>query len=313
MRLELLAAAGKAGGVLTRSEALAFATVHVLEDAVRAGLLVQVLHNTYALSAGVHDREVWQLAVCKYRPDGALSHLDALSRWGLPAPLLPAPDGMQHPIYLTTGPGRLTRSPAIRQHRRRDFASQPTFVHPHHPGLVLVDRSQAIVESWPLLHEVDRRAPIIVGLRDRHVSAIMLQMALARNPKTAGAADMRQIIELVAAGNHSELELWGHANVFNHPALARAEPQFTVRCARRKFVLDRYFRDEMLDVELDGAAYHGQPGQRERDLRRDTTLARIGIQTLRFSHPRLHSEPLEVIAEIRATLQIRRRQFGIPD
>ena len=311
MRLELLAAAGDGGGVITRQEALAVVPVHVLVDAVRAGLLLRLLPNVYGLAAQCGNRETWQLATCKYRPDGALSHLDALAQWGLPCPALSPPQDGKDLVDLTTGPGALIRSRVIRHHRRSEFAGQPTFVHPHNPGLKLVDRAQAIVESWPLLAALDRRAPIIVGLRDRHVSTTMVLAALDRQPNTPGAAEMRQMVELVGAGNHSELELWGHANVFSDPALASARPQFPVRCQGRRFVLDRYFEDELLDIELDGAAYHGQPGQRERDIRRDAMLARIGIQTLRFSHPRLHGDPFEVIAEIVATLHIRRRQFGL--
>lgn len=65
----------------------------------------------------------------------------------------------------------------------------------------------------------------------------------------------------------------------------------------------------MVNVELDGAAYHGAPGQRERDLRRDTALAALGYLTVRFSHLRLHADPDGVIAELLAILAMRRAQL----
>jgi very-short-patch-repair endonuclease len=66
-----------------------------------------------------------------------------------------------------------------------------------------------------------------------------------------------------------------------------------------------------LAVELDGAAYHGEPGQRERDIRRDAAVATFGIQTVRFSHPRIFGDPDGVRAEVLAILAVRRRQLGL--
>jgi very-short-patch-repair endonuclease len=65
----------------------------------------------------------------------------------------------------------------------------------------------------------------------------------------------------------------------------------------------------MLAVEMDGAAYHGEPGQRERDIRRDAGVAARGIQTIRFSHLRLFNDPDGVRAETLDILEARRRQL----
>lgn len=75
--------------------------------------------------------------------------------------------------------------------------------------------------------------------------------------------------------------------------------------------LDRYFEEERLAVELDGAAFHGSPGQRERDIRRDAALAAIGIQVIRFSHQRLFADPEGVRRELLQILAARRRQLGL--
>jgi very-short-patch-repair endonuclease len=84
----------------------------------------------------------------------------------------------------------------------------------------------------------------------------------------------------------------------------------TLRSGRNVY-LDRLFDAEMLNVELDGAAYHGKPGQRERDLRRDAALATLGYLTVRFSHLRLHRDPAGVVEKLLAILETRRRQFGL--
>jgi very-short-patch-repair endonuclease len=44
-------------------------------------------------------------------------------------------------------------------------------------------------------------------------------------------------------------------------------------------------------IELDGAAFHGDPAAWEWDIRRDVALAALGWVVLRFSYRRLTTEP----------------------
>ncbi|MEV7987970.1 DUF559 domain-containing protein [Micromonospora sp. NPDC085948] len=57
---------------------------------------------------------------------------------------------------------------------------------------------------------------------------------------------------------------------------------------------------ERVNLELDGATSHGDPRQREIDLRRDALLATIGIVVVRFAHRRLVHEIDEVRRETMA-------------
>jgi very-short-patch-repair endonuclease len=66
----------------------------------------------------------------------------------------------------------------------------------------------------------------------------------------------------------------------------------------------------LLAVEMDGAAYHGSPEQREQDIRRDALLATEGWQTLRFSYARLTSDPAACRREILAVYSARMRFVG---
>jgi very-short-patch-repair endonuclease len=70
--------------------------------------------------------------------------------------------------------------------------------------------------------------------------------------------------------------------------------------------LEMYAERERVNIELDGAATHGDPRQREIDLRRDALLATLGILVVRFSHRRLVHEPDEVRRETLAILARRR-------
>jgi hypothetical protein len=55
-----------------------------------------------------------------------------------------------------------------------------------------------------------------------------------------------------------------------------------------------------------GATTHGDPRQREIDLRRDALLATVGILVVRFAHRRLVHEPHAVRRETRTILATRR-------
>ncbi|WP_229401740.1 DUF559 domain-containing protein [Micromonospora okii] len=70
--------------------------------------------------------------------------------------------------------------------------------------------------------------------------------------------------------------------------------------------LDAYAERERVDFELDGATAHGDPWQREVDLRRDALLATRGILVVRFAHRRLVREPERVREEALAILANRR-------
>ncbi|WP_433124280.1 DUF559 domain-containing protein [Micromonospora sp. CA-240977] len=70
--------------------------------------------------------------------------------------------------------------------------------------------------------------------------------------------------------------------------------------------LDKFADRERVNLELDGATTHGDPHQREVDLRRDALLATIGIVVVRFAHRRLVNEIAAVRRETLAILAIRR-------
>lgn len=305
MRRQLVQWVRESGGVSTRTEALRLFPSYVVDDAVNDGALARLLPCTYVLPELAQDRGVLRRAALAYRPDAALSHLDALAPWTLP--------GAEHargPVDAATSRDqRECKHPLLTVHRRCNFRNEAPDVVVR-DGLRTVRLEQAIIDSWARLPLIDQRLPTIVALRERRTTGQRLLETLARNPRVKGAADMRRVFELVAGGCHSPLELWGHENVFATPQLAGARRQHPLVVGGRTFYLDRYYDEALLAVELDGAAYHGTAGQRERDLRRDAGVATLGIQTLRFSHQRLFGEPAAVRAETLEVIGVRRRQFA---
>lgn len=294
---EILLSAVRRHGVISRAAALTLAARHVVDDAVRAGVIVPVFPGVYVLREHQRDTSIRRLAALEHRRGSALSHTDALEVWNLPS----SPGGAIHLTVPATQPKSCVAGLEVHRRRRFDVVVRG--------GLRVVPLEQAVVESWPLLPPIDRRVPAIVAIRERRTTGDRLLATLAAQPRTAGAAELRRVFALAAAGCHSPLEMWGHEHVFSDRRLPRSRCQVPVDLATGRVYLDRLYDDELVNVELDGAAYHGEPGQRERDIRRDAALAARGYVTLRFSHPRLHRDPASVIAEVGQVLATRRRQL----
>lgn len=302
MRTLLLTRMRREGGVIRRADALSQFPCHVLDDAARVGLVVLAHPGVYRL-AGDPDETTRRHAALAYCQDGALSHTDALDVWGLPTVATRL-------VHVTVGPDAPRTSRGVHLHRRIDHDPEPPTVVSR-GGFRVVRIEQAVIESWPLLPLVERRAPAIVAVRERRTTAQRLLTLLESQPATPGIRDQRRLFKLLAAGNHSELEVWGHEKVFSDRRLPPSVVQHRVQIGSRSVFLDRAFLDEMVAVELDGAAYHGSRGQRERDLRRDSGLAKLGWVTVRYSHPRLHADSPGVVEELLAILARRRKQLRV--
>jgi very-short-patch-repair endonuclease len=298
MRDRLMAEVAANAGVISRAQALAVVPHHVLDRAVAAGLLVRVHPRTYVLGRLIAEDAALDRAAVRYT-DGVLSHLSALRRHGL---IEQAPHAVRH--VTRTSERHLRGDDRVVVHRRRSVLSVVR------GGLPVVPIEQAIVESWQLVPAVDRRGIAITTVSDRLTTPARLMSIVRAQPGTPGAASMCALFSLLADGCRSELELWGHCHAFDHTELSGAVLQYRVETAAGTYVLDRAHLRERVGVELDGAAWHGSKAQRERDVRRDAALAAMGWLVVRFTHARLHADPLGCAAELLAILAARRRQLG---
>jgi very-short-patch-repair endonuclease len=127
----------------------------------------------------------------------------------------------------------------------------------------------------------------------------------------AGRVDLARLVDLLADGCQSELEIWGCLQVLRGPGMPAFVQQRPVAVAGQTFFLDAAYDEVLLGVEMDGAAWHGSRQQRERDISRDALLATIGWQTLRFSYARMTTSPEGCRREIRTVHEARRRLFGL--
>ncbi|MFI7575521.1 endonuclease domain-containing protein [Micromonospora sp. NPDC049497] len=301
---------------MTRRTACQVLPEWTLEQACSSGSLLRVLPEVFVdprlLEAPPPSTDRVPL-IGRLAPDAAhraalawadgravLSHVSALQVWGLLGRSAGAP------LHLSAPAAAGIRSqPGVLVHRYHNLLLEPPCVVERR-GLPVTRLERTLVDSWPQLASADRRAPVIRAVNDRLTTPERLAGALAVAPRLTGRAELRTLLTRLAEGCRSPLEIWGHERVFTGPGMPAFRRQARVRVGRRTMYLDLFAERERVDIELDGATTHGDPRQREIDLRRDALLATAGILTVRFAHRRLVHEPDEVRRETRAILASRR-------
>lgn len=249
------------------------------------------------------DRAVeWRIRALAavYGTGGTLSHVSALAAWRL----IPE-GGAIHVSVLASRRARRGRALAV--HRVRHLETIRV------GGLPVTPLARSLTDSWGLAHraagrprDVDLiRGAVIDGLRERQVRAAELRAEMERNPALPGRRELRALITLVEQGCQSELEIWGVLHVLRGAGMPEFVQQHKIVLPWGTVWLDAAIPDLKIAVELDGAAFHGSPTARERDLRRDAALAARGWVVLRFSYRRLRREPDACRREILAVCRSR--------
>jgi very-short-patch-repair endonuclease len=289
-------------GWATVPELLVHVSRRTLTDWVAAGRLVRLRPGVLALpGAGAGWRT--RLAAALHGREAVASHVTALALWDL----------VQHPpgpVHLTVGPRASGRGPAgVVVHRVPGAWADRRRVD----GLAVSPPERAVLEAWGTCGPGGMtaiRGAAIDGVRRRVCSVRELRHELSRSPALRGRAELCRLVDLLADGCQSELEIWGCLNVLRVPGMPPFVQQRRVRIGRETFVLDAACEETMLAVELDGAAWHGSRARREADIRRDALLATAGWQTLRFSFVRLTRSPEACRREILAVHTARLGLFG---
>lgn len=283
-------------GVLSRADALQVASPGALEWAIKQHQLVRVLPELYVVR--ISDGSLLAAATRYAEPNGALSHTTALWAWGLLRTL-------HRPLHITVPTGRHPRGSSLitvhRQHRTLSIARRN--------GRPIVGHESALLESAALLECDIWRAAMIKAVRDRHVLPAHLERELLRRDNLKGRKAARHLIDLLARGCQSELELFGYTKVFRHPSMPALKSQYPVRLRNRTVYLDLAHEELRVAIELDGAEFHDRPEHVERDRRRDVELAAHGWIVLRFSARRLREDPAGVRREVLEVLAARRAQL----
>jgi very-short-patch-repair endonuclease len=235
---------------------------------------------------------------------GCLSHVSALAQWRHWA--------REGEIHVSIAAGRRAlKSRGLVVHRAREVDVDVL------GGLPTTSLPRAVVDTWAWAFgsrgrpwEKERaRGVVITALRERQVRLSELRAEVAARAALPGRRVLEELLGLIEQGCESELEIWGVRNVLDGPGMPRFVQQHPVRVGLRTVKLDAAVPELKVAIEMDGAAYHGDPAARERDIRRDAALAAQGWVVLRFSYRRLTREPEACRREILAVGRARRAQL----
>lgn len=289
-------------GWTTVPELLTRVSRSTLRTWVATGRLVRLRPGVLALPVAAENWRI-RVAAAVHGREAVASHVTALALWEL----------MSHPpgsVHVTVDP-RMSGKDSLGTvvHRAAGAYAERRRVS----GLPVSSAERAVVDAWRGCAPDGRsaiRAAAITGVRRRICSPRELRYELTRMAAPRGRAELVGLVDLLADGCQSELEMWGCLNVLRAPGMPSFVQQRRVRVGTETFVLDAACEETMLAVEMDGAAWHGSRTQREADIRRDALVATAGWQTLRFSFTRMTRSPEACQREIRAVHAARLRLLG---
>jgi very-short-patch-repair endonuclease len=286
-------------GWISEPELLAQISRRTVCSWVAAGTLVRLGPGVLALPDRAASWRI-RIAAAVHGRAAVASHATALALWELVA----HPPGA---VHITVEAGRSGRGTAgVIVHRAVGAYEDRRRVD----GLSVSSIERAVVDTWARPASVECgaiRAAAITAVRRRLTSPRELRLELTRVPRLAGRAQLSQLVDLLADGCQSELEIWGCLQVLRAPGMPSFVQQRRVVVGSEIFVLDAACEESKLAVEMDGAAWHGSRTQRQADIRRDSLLATVGWQTLRFGYARMTGEPDACRREIRAVHEARLR------
>lgn len=302
MNSDLAEFVAQRGNVVTRVDVLLAFPHHVLDRAISGGDLVRVLPQVYVHQEQAGDEAVLDRAALLWAgPSAARSHSTGLRGWSLRVP-----HGAAGRHIVVPKSRRLRSAAGVSVHRRRDFVVAKDALT--RAGLPIDRLERCLADWWDLAGEAAARAVRIDAVRQRLTTAHRVREAAAALPALTGRVRLLHLLELLDKGCQSELEIYGHLRVFRDGRLPAFRRQLPVQLPAGPAYLDVAFDEEMVNVELDGAAHHGSKEQRERDLRRDAALAALGWLVVRLSHDRLRRDPDGVLEELLVILAVRRQR-----
>ena len=203
--------------------------------------------------------------------------------------------GALHPVHVTLpGSGRAQRRSTIRVHRTATLHPEDVLRLNAIP-VTSVDRTlldlASVVTRPRLLRAVEQAEHL------RRLDVGGLRRVLARNPHVKGAGVLAGILESYAGAPAVRSKLEGRFLEFV-TAAGLPRPQVNVTVAGH--LVDVYWPDWRLVVELDSLGWHLTRRAFQEDRVRDAAVQRAGLRVLRVTDERLARQPAAVLDDIRA-------------
>ena len=169
------------------------------------------------------------------------------------------------------------------------------------PGLRYTQPARTVVDMALQLQSLDDVVAIVSAAVQRQQTTLRLIQHEARRLPRHGSRWLRIALAEVGTGVRSAGEGL-FLRLVRSAGLPEPELNAPVLTAAGTVYLDALWRRQRVGAEIDGRGYHLGASAWARDLARQNRIMALGITLLRFPVRRLHTDPDEVIAELRAVL-----------
>lgn len=263
--------ASSQGGLVTTAQALEAGLTHrSLEGLLRRGTWTRVATGVLATR---HSDMGWNdlawAGVLIGGPGASLGGAAAAHVHGFGPRVLPIdvwiPGGSRagHPVHADGGDDRWR----FRRGQRRGFGSPPR-----------ISVAETVLDLCAGKNADEQSRWLGEVLRDRRTTLARLDEALAQAPRLKGRRQLAELLQVVAGGSHSPLEVRYLRDVERAHGLPKGVRQKSVSRSTRSDVV---YEEYATIVELDGELGHRGPAERH-DAWRDARHLGQGFGTLRF-------------------------------
>jgi very-short-patch-repair endonuclease len=233
----------------------------------------------------------WMAAVVACGQGAVLSHLDAAVLWGFY-------DRLGTLVHVTVKWRRSVQGLAIHRTRRLD-PDETTIKN----GIPVTTVERTFVDLTECLSE-DRQ---LRALREAEFQRLLDLDALnAAVERAHGRRRLKLLKDAIAKHRpgqiiRGELE-HRFAELLRGASIRQPDTNVSVEARGRTYVLDCYWPEYQLAVELDGRDGHAREMAFESDRRKDAALNAIGVRLLRFTWQRVAYDGAELLADLTAAM-----------
>ena len=235
----------------------------------------------------------WMAAVVACGQGAFLSHPDAAVLWGFY-------DRIGLRIHVTVKWRRSVEGLVIHRTRRLDPDEATT-----RNGIPVTTVARTFVDLTDCVNE-DR---LLRAMREAEFKNLLdldsLNAAVERAHGRRRLTPLKRAIALHRPGQivRGELE-HRFAELRRGSGLREPQTNFPITARGRTYILDCYWPEHRLAVELDGRDAHAREMAFESDRRRDAALNAIGVRLLRFTWQRVNYDGPELLADLTAAMNL---------
>jgi very-short-patch-repair endonuclease len=267
-------------------------TRHQIQGRIEAGRLHIVHRGVYAVGhRKLTVRGRWTAAVLACGPDAVLSHRDAAALHDLRR------SGSVKVVHVTAPGGKKRSRPGIHVHNVRDLDPSDRATVDGIP-VTLVERT--LLDYAETARRQELRWAFETYDRLDLLDMRKLDAVIARNPGRRGLKPLRALI----ADYRGPAPDTRSRNERRFLALIREAglPEPSVNVIVAGIVVDFFWPQHRLVVEIDSYRYHHTPADRAEDRRKERVLRAYGCKIMRVTDVELDEAPAAVVAGVAATL-----------